>query len=93
MPPTRTTVIEVNGPAVREIRTRSGINTASLAEAIDVDRSYLSRLETGARRRVSPTVFTAILRALGIKDRRAILANPHSADVVELPTEPAELAS
>lgn len=85
MPPNHTApVIEVNGFSIREIRVRSGINTAPFAEQVGVDRSYLSRLETGARIRVSPAVFAAILDALGIKDRRAILAHPHGANVVEL---------
>lgn len=71
-------MIEVNGFAYREIRVRSGVDTAPCAEQIGISRGYLACLETGSRVRVSPGVFQRMLSALGIADRRAILANPHS---------------
>ncbi len=50
-----------------------------LASQVEVTRSYLAKIELGHSVRVSPKVFLALLNALGIKDRRALLANPHGA--------------
>lgn len=71
------TTIEVNGYALREIRVRSGLEIAPLAEQVDVTRSYLAKIELGHSVRVSPKVYAALLSALGIQDRRVLLADPH----------------
>jgi predicted transcriptional regulator len=76
MPPT-TSPYEVNGYAVRTIRHLLGIDAKDLADAAEVDQNYIRRIETGVRSRVSPKVFNGICRALALKDRRAILVNPH----------------
>lgn len=73
------TTIEVNGFAYREIRMRSGVDIAPCADDIGISRPYLARIELGDRVRVSPPVFAGMIRALQIGDRRAILANPHTA--------------
>ena len=77
--PTAPTV-EVNGPAIRELRLRSAIAVADLAASVGVQRPYIAKLELGHSRRVSPKVFNALVAALAITDRRAILANPYGAD-------------
>ena len=77
--PTPTT-IEIHGPAIREIRVRSGMGVAELAAAVGVNRPYIAKLELGHSRRVSPKVFSALVAALTITDRRAIIANPYGAD-------------
>ena len=79
--PTTPNTVEINGFAVREIRIRSGMDAGPCAEESGIDRSYLNRLETGARVRVSPSTLAGLLAALQISDRRAILANPHVAAV------------
>lgn len=71
------TTIEIHGPAVREIRVRSGMSVADLAIAAGVKRPYIAKIELGHSRRVSPKVFNAVVAALGITDRRAIVANPY----------------
>lgn len=76
--PTPTT-IEIHGPAIREIRVRSGMGVAELAAAVGVNRPYIAKLELGHSRRVSPKVFSALVAALTITDRRAIIANPYGA--------------
>lgn len=76
---TTPTTLEVHGPAIREIRLRSGMGTAELAAAVGVERPYIAKIELGHSRRVSPRVFNGLLAALSIKDRRAILANPYGA--------------
>lgn len=78
MPPsTSSPVVEVNGFAIRAIRVLTGIDAGPFSEAVGVDRSYINKLENGYNTRVSPSVFAALVRALAITDRRAILANPH----------------
>jgi len=81
--PTPTT-IEIHGPALREIRVRSGMGVAELAAAVGVNRPYIAKLELGHSRRVSPKVFNALVAALTITDRRAIIANPYGAAVEEV---------
>jgi len=71
------TTIEVNGYALRELRIRSGLGVADLAREVKVQRPYIAKIELGHSRRVSPRVFAALLTALSINDRRALLANPH----------------
>lgn len=73
------TTYEIHGPAVREIRLRSGVAVAELAERVGVKRPYIAKIELGHSRRVSPKTFNAIVAALGIEDRRAILAHPYGA--------------
>lgn len=73
------TTVEVNGYALRELRMRTGIGVAELAEQVGVQRPYIAKIELGHSRRVSPKVYTAILSALAIQDRRVLLANPHGA--------------
>lgn len=74
-------MVEVNGFAFREIRVRSGIDTEPCAKDIGISRAYLANIELGHRVRVKPSVFNAMLNALGITDRRAILSHPHVAAV------------
>ncbi len=84
MPKTPTT-IELNGFALRELRVRSGLSVAELAQSVGVQRPYIAKIELGHSQRVSPKVFNALLQALTIVDRRALLANPHSAEIVAVP--------
>lgn len=65
---TANTTIEVHGPAIREIRIRSGLGVLDLAKAVGVQRPYIAKLELGHSRRVSPKVFNALLSALSIAD-------------------------
>lgn len=74
---TAQTTIEVHGPAIRALRTLSGLGVAELAEAVGVNRPYVAKIELGHSRRVSPKVFNALVAALALEDRRAILANPY----------------
>lgn len=67
-------VIEVHGYALRVIRQARGRGVADLAAALEVDRSYIRHLENGSKLRVSPELYTALLRELQIEDYRALLA-------------------
>lgn len=81
------TTVEINGFAVRELRVRSGLSVVDLARAVEVQRPYIAKIELGHSPRVSPKVFKAILAALSINDRRALLANPHgeAAELEDIP--------
>lgn len=68
------TTIAINGAALRELRVRTGVSVKALAAEVGVSRPYITKIETGHSNRVSPTVFSAILRALNIQDRRALEA-------------------
>lgn len=71
------TTIEVNGPAVRERRIREGISVAELARSVGVARPYITKIELGYSRRVSPKVFSSLTLALGVGDRRSLMAAPY----------------
>lgn len=75
------TTVAINGYALRELRIRSGLGVADLAEAVGVKRPYIAKIELGHSRRVSPKVYKAITEALTLQDRRVLLANPHAEDV------------
>ena len=77
------TTIEVHGPAIREIRLRSGMGVAELAATVGVERPYIAKIELGHSRRVSPKVFNSLIAALSVNDRRALLANPYGAAIDE----------
>jgi transcriptional regulator with XRE-family HTH domain len=65
--PQRSTV-EVDGPAIRAIRKLQGLDMSELANQAGITANYLSRIETGTRRRVRPSVYAAIRRHLGATD-------------------------
>lgn len=72
--PARTRAVEVHGPALRVIREARGRKVADLAEKLDVDRSYITHLENGSKRRVSPEFYAQLCAELLIEDQRALLA-------------------
>jgi transcriptional regulator with XRE-family HTH domain len=82
--PTESTrrVVEIHGYALRVIREARGRKVAELAEALDVDRSYITKIETGHSRRVGAAFYNALLRELGVDDYRALLATAPGRDEV-----------
>lgn len=74
--PTKTArAVEVHGYALRVIREARGRKVADLAEALGVDRSYITHIENGSKRRVSPEFYAGLLRELQVEDYRALLAS------------------
>lgn len=69
-----TTAVPINGAALREIRKRSGVSVADLAKEIGVSRPYVTKIEVGHSRRVSPEVYARLLKALDIRTYGALLA-------------------
>lgn len=78
-----TTTYEIHGFAVRELRKRSGLSVVDLADEIKVTRAYIAKIELGHSRKVSPKVFSALLTALSVEDRRVLLANPYGDELAE----------
>ena len=76
-----TTSVEIQGFALRVIRERSGQKMAEVAEALNVDRSYINKIETGHSKRVSTVFYSRLLAQLNLADYRALLANPADSDL------------
>lgn len=81
--------VAINGPVLRALRTIHGYSAVELAQAIRRHPSFISKLETGAAQRVSPSVFRRLLDVLSI-DNPAVLLRPcapHDGDEGDEPTE------
>ncbi len=71
--------VPINGPAVRHLRTFTGLTVTGLAREVGVSPAYISRIESCKARGVSPAVFAALRTALAVTDARVIMADPHGA--------------
>lgn len=65
IPPT----VEIDGAKLRELRVRTGENLKAFAARAGITFQYLSQLELGVRRQVSPPTFVRICDALGVANR------------------------
>lgn len=65
--------VEIAGGSVREQRKLLGDNLVTFASKAGITFQYLSQIERGDRRTVSPRVFAQICDALGVTDRRELL--------------------
>lgn len=65
--------VEINGAKLRELRKLMGDDLKAFAGRAGITIQYLSQLELGARRRVSPSTFVRICNALGVDDRREMV--------------------
>lgn len=74
--------IEVHGYALRVIREARGRKVADLAQTLGVDRSYITHLENGSKRRVSPEFYYGLCHELQVEDTRALLATAPAREVV-----------
>lgn len=68
--------VDIQGFALRVIREARGRKTAELAESLQVDRSYITKIETGHSRRVSRVFYARLLAELSIDEYRALMARP-----------------
>lgn len=73
--------VQINGPALRCIRERSGISCSALARAVGADVSFLARVERAEKRGVRRETFERLCYELEIGDPRAILVNPFGGTV------------
>lgn len=62
--------VDIDGAKLRELRKFNGDSLSTFAARAGITFQYLSQLELGTRRRVSPPTFAKICDALGITDRR-----------------------
>lgn len=84
MPTNRSaSTVEVNGYAARAIRLAANLSVDDVARPAGITGAYLRLIESGEKKRMSPVKFGALMRALTLSDRRAILAHPHPAVAVE----------
>lgn len=56
---------QTNGVAIRELRIALGISQAGLAESVDVDKSTMSRIESGVHQ-PRPRTLRRIADSLGV---------------------------
>lgn len=64
--------VEIDGAKLRELRKMSGETLVSFAPKCDITFQYLSQLERGDRRRVSPPTYARICQALGVGRRKLL---------------------
>lgn len=68
--PTKTpTGVEVDGDAVRDKRKRLGHTISSFAPLVEISVGYLSQVERGHRKTMSPPAFHRLATALGLADK------------------------
>lgn len=70
--------VQCNGPAIRALRQRSGLNVSALAAAAGIRQPHMSLIEKGDRQ-PSDDVLLRIAQALQLDDLRAIIAIPGGA--------------
>lgn len=70
---TEPTSVEIDGREVRRRRKLAGEGMTPFAARCNISAGYLTHIERGNRKTVSPPVFAAICDALGIKDRTELL--------------------
>jgi transcriptional regulator with XRE-family HTH domain len=71
-PKTTPTGVEVDGTALRELRKRLGYTVSEFAPLVPISFGYLSQIERGWRKSVSPPTFQRLVSALGIHNPDAI---------------------
>lgn len=70
---------EIDGARLRELRKLSGLSVTDAAKKIGIAIAYLSQIERGDRRTVSPATFGRICDAMGIEDRASLLRTDEDA--------------
>lgn len=75
------TTVRIHGFACRVIRELKGRGVAELAEKLEVDRSYITKIELGHSPRVSTVFYSRLLTELKIADHRVLMADPLGSEV------------
>ncbi|MGH2618599.1 MAG: helix-turn-helix domain-containing protein [Thermomicrobiales bacterium] len=68
--------VAINGATVRHLRIMSGLGVTALAEELGCTPPYVSRIESGRAKRVSPAMFAKLRSALAVTDPRVLMADP-----------------
>lgn len=66
LPKVQPSGVEVDGNALRELRKQLGYTITDLAPRVPMSIGYLSQIERGRRKAVSPPKFKELTAALGI---------------------------
>jgi len=82
-------IVEIHGFATRVVREARGRKVADLADALGVDRSYITHIENGTKRRVSAEFYAALCNELLVEDHRALLAVAPEREYIGKPEESA----
>ena len=64
--PATSAPVEINAVKLRELRQEQGLTQQDLAARCGVSAAYISQLEIGYRRRVSPPLYVRLAEALQI---------------------------
>lgn len=68
--------VAVNAATVRHLRIMSGLGVTALAQKLGCSPAYVSRIESGRAKRVSPAMFLKLRLTLSVQDPRVLMANP-----------------
>lgn len=66
--------VPINGAAVRHLRIMCGHGVTGLAREVGCTPPYISRIESGRARRVSPAMFAKLRAVLAVTDPRVLMA-------------------
>lgn len=83
--------MQCNGPAIRALRQRSGLNVSALAVAAGIRQPHMSLIEKGDRQPSEQTL-VRIAQALQLDDLRAIIALP-AGEPIPVPAPDRELVA
>lgn len=65
---------QVHGPAIRAIREALNLAQNDVAAEAGISAPYLSQIEKGIRESVSEDTFRGLVKALRVRDKRALIA-------------------
>jgi transcriptional regulator with XRE-family HTH domain len=68
--------VEINGATIRHLRVHNGFGVTALARELGCSPAYVSRMESGRAKRVSPAMFAKLRAALAVIDPRVLMAKP-----------------
>jgi transcriptional regulator with XRE-family HTH domain len=75
--------VAINAATVRHLRIMNGLGVTALAKELDCSPAYVSRMESGRAKRVSPAMFAKLRTTLAVTDPRVLMANPDLQPVPE----------
>lgn len=67
--------IAIDGAKLRRARHEAHLTQVQLAEKAEIGQSYVSSIEDGSRKRVSPPVYGRLCAALHLTDHDALTAD------------------
>ena len=68
--------VPINGATVRHLRVMNGHGVTGLARELGCTPAYVSRIESGRAKRVSPSMFAKLRTVLAVTDPRVLMAFP-----------------